>query len=44
MWTIWFIGVLILGMYAAYQLGKLDPYQVEEVIWVVIAAVLGWPG
>lgn len=43
MWTIWFIGVLILGMCVAYQLGKLDPYQVEDVIWVVIAAVLGWP-
>ena len=43
MWTIWFIGVLILGMITAYQLGKLDPYQIEDVIWLIIAAVLGWP-
>lgn len=43
MWTIWFIGSIILGMIAAYQLGKLDSYQIEDIIWVVLIGILGWP-
>ena len=30
-------------MYSAYQLGKLDPYQVEDIIWIVTLGVLFWP-
>jgi hypothetical protein len=43
MFWIWLIGSVILGMYSAYQLGKLDPYQVEDIIWIVIIGVLFWP-
>jgi hypothetical protein len=43
MFLIWLIGVLIFGMYFAYQLGKLDPYQVEDIIWPVTLGVLFWP-
>jgi hypothetical protein len=43
MFLIWLIGVLIFGMYSAYQLGKLDPYQVEDIIWPVTLGVLFWP-
>lgn len=43
MFWIWLIGVITLGMIAAYQLGKLDPYQAEDVIWPVILVVVFWP-
>lgn len=43
MFWIWLIGVVILGMIAAYQMGKLEPYQAEDVIWPVILVVVFWP-
>jgi hypothetical protein len=43
MFWIWLIGVVILGMLAAYQMGKLEPYQAEDVIWPVILVVVFWP-
>jgi Tfp pilus assembly protein PilO len=43
MWTIWLIGFVILGMIAAYQMGKLNPYQFEDIFWVVVVGVLFWP-
>jgi hypothetical protein len=43
MFWIWLIGVVILGMLVAYQMGKLDPYQVEDIIWPVILVVVFWP-
>ena len=43
MFWIWLIGSLILGMYSAYQLGKVEPNVLEDIFWVVILGVLFWP-
>jgi Na+/H+ antiporter NhaA len=43
MFWIWLITVIILGMIAAYQLAFLEPYQVDDIVWVVIIGVLLWP-
>jgi hypothetical protein len=43
MFWIWLITVIILGMIAAYQLAFLEPYQVDDIVWVVIIGVLFWP-
>jgi hypothetical protein len=43
MGTIWFIGVVVIGMFAAYQLGK-APKHIQEDIWgVTMISVLLWP-
>jgi hypothetical protein len=43
MFAIWFIGVVVIGMFTAYQLGK-APKHVQEDIWgVTMIAVLLWP-
>jgi len=43
MFWIWLIGILILGMYSAYQLGKVEPNVLEDILWAVILSVLFWP-
>ncbi len=43
MFWIWLITVIILGMIAAYKLAFLEPYQVDDIVWVVIIGVLFWP-
>lgn len=43
MLSIWLIGILILGMFAAYQLGKLETHFVEDIFWLVILGVISWP-
>ena len=43
MGTIWFIGVVVIGMFAAYQLGK-APKHLQEDIWgITMISVLLWP-
>jgi uncharacterized membrane protein YhaH (DUF805 family) len=43
MFLIWLIGFVILGMVAAYKLGKLEPNVLEDIFWVVIIGVVFWP-
>lgn len=43
MFWIWLIVVIILGMIAAYKLAFLEPYQVDDIFWVVIIGILLWP-
>lgn len=43
MFTIWLIGIVILGMYAAYQLGKVDGSTLDDILWITITGVLLWP-
>ena len=40
---IWFIGVILIGSFAAYMLGKTDPYDFEDAIIPIILAVILWP-
>lgn len=43
MGTIWFIGVIIFGMWAGYQYGQADVYTQREIGSVLIACVAFWP-
>lgn len=43
MFAIWFIGVVVFGMYAGYRFGLADTYTQREGGAVLIAVVLFWP-
>jgi hypothetical protein len=43
MFVIWFISVVVLGMLAAYQLGKAPKHLQEEVWGITMISVLLWP-
>ena len=43
MFAIWFIGVVVFGMYAGYRFGLADEYTQEQVGGILLAGVLFWP-
>lgn len=40
---IWIVGIVILGSLAAYFLGQMDNYDMEEYAEPLIGAVIFWP-
>ena len=43
MFAIWFIGVVVFGMYAGYRFGLADEYTQEQIGGILLAGVLFWP-
>lgn len=43
MFAIWFIGVVVFGMYVGYRFGQEDEYTQREAGAILIAVVLFWP-
>lgn len=43
MFAIWFIGVVVFGMYAGYRFGLADEYTQEQIGGIILAVVLFWP-
>jgi len=41
--AIWFIGVVVIGMYAGYRFGLADTYTQNEIGAILIAGVIFWP-
>lgn len=40
---LWLIGIVILGVIAAFQLGKVEDNVIEDIFWVVVIGVVLWP-
>ena len=43
MFTIWFIGVVVFGMYAGYRFGQAPDHVQDDIAFVLISGVLFWP-
>jgi uncharacterized BrkB/YihY/UPF0761 family membrane protein len=43
MFTIYVIGVVVLGLFASYRFGQANESHQQEVFGPFIAIVLGWP-
>ena len=43
MFTIWFIGVVVFGMYAGYRFGQAPDHVQDDIAFVLIAGVFFWP-
>lgn len=43
MFAIWFIGVVVFGMYAGYRFGLADEYTQEQIGGILLGGVLFWP-
>ena len=43
MFWIWLIGVVVIGAVAAYKMGMLDMYDLEEAFWPVVLLAIFWP-
>ena len=43
MFTIWFIGIVVFGMYAGYRFGQAPDHVQDDIAFVLIAGVLFWP-
>jgi len=43
MFTIWFIGIVIFGMFAGYRFGQAPDHVQDEIAFLLIAGVLFWP-
>ena len=44
MFTIWAIGVVVFGMYCAYQFGRAPTHLQEDAGGAMIIGVIFWPG
>ena len=43
MFAIWFIGVVVFGMYAGYRFGLADEYTQAQIGGILLGGVLFWP-
>ena len=44
MFTIWVIGVVVFGMYCAYQFGRAPTHLQEDAWGPLVLGVVFWPG
>jgi len=43
MFAIWFIGVVVFGMWVGYRYGQTEPYVQNDIGAILIVIVLFWP-